>query len=1606
MKKQTRLILFMFVVMLLLAVTAIGASAAYKADGTSYNTLQEAVENVSDGGTITVTADATLTGDVVLDYDKTYTIDAFYTTSWLGKTEGVRTLTINSGGLVIKAGNVTLQNITVVSNTTNALRVTRTSTGKVQAGVGTTVTVKNGTTVKSLGTTNETGMAVLVDSYATLLVEGGSFYGAVGVHKNSTNGAWVTITGGDFYPNTKMADAKKSTRLLTANRVGVTLNVEGGTFHLSDATTSGSVVLYISSAAANVTISDGTFIASKTIEKQALIQVKLGNLTISGGRFEVPAPTGYALNIEDTANVEIKGGTFDIAGSGYAMAVLAGASVNISGGTFNIEDSGYAMAVLAGASVNISGGEFRGVSEKEGAALIWAFAGRFTISGGTFTTKGSVLFDLALRKSQGDTFTVTGGSFILEESSVIKSGAHIRTRVGVNLDELALDNYSDPTNTYYLSDVDISLEGGVFIDCRKSTSPLIDVSLGSSAVTVTGAVLLSTYVKNYLVDVNNEIGTDITFANNTAKVKYNEAEYYCYRTYSTTATLHTYDPIMEDGAYVALTKEYRGIRFSSYIPASIVQKLEGKTYTIGTLIAPADHVAAAGGFTHEMMNTWAQSAGVDLPYVDIVAKDSIQNRSDGSISFNGALVELQSYTRAYAAVSYVKMGDTYYYSTYSVENNARTMAYVAKMAYTEVAESGYESLYMPGAYSEYTKDEQQLLQEMSGYTHTRTTAIVTPSTHIEYGTAGNNLQNKGAKLSDALRSRGYGTTGTPIFVSSKGSTDDRVTKALAEVEGYGYYIGVIDGTIVIAGSNDALTMQAIDVFNGLCSGGAIQLTEYVCSNVEMTALTAETPFVYPHTRDNRVYNIHLHGTDYYSALGENYAEQNFNSIFTHLYNKETNNNSVGLDYPLLAALEIGGALADGDFDAGFTFTYVPDNFTVSGAAIYIGNTARARATFLAGKDVGYYGYAVRGGNVYVGSYDDATLRLARSMFVNDLGDFALDTNGDGVADIYAIPAGYTFERGSSNGFTGDFDSVENAADATNKDVTNELASLITDYPRPNGLSLSGAVSVSNGELELYYLGASVRNYKSYLVQLYENGYRPYMAEREVDGSYFVTYVNDDEGIMLHIIYNGYRWASVQPMDDETSDNTLDAMVTPTLRVISAKTEADYGYVHHLLPKELLTKQEYKKITNSRLTVVQLDPRKANGEDTSFGYCYVYTLEDGSFVVLDGGNGYKADVTNFYNVLWELHTEAHDSTPSASNPIRIAAWYISHGHGDHVGLLNQFSSSYISNSSKYVRLESIIGNFPSNDEIYNAHSINQGVLNRMGTDAWYKNADGTAVKFYNVHTGQVFFIGNLEFEVMFTTEDMHPWSMLVFNNACTVMRLTVNSHNVANGGTVAAGATPSSRVSNMVLGDIMARSSRVMRATFGPSLASDMVVIAHHSTGAEGELYELISAKVVFWTCRAETVQGGTVTGENMQLINNTRWLYMFTGRALKSYTDNGGYVFNPTITFTASGVAGLVEGDDGYDVEENTRAFLEGLENVAGGYYDFSADYSYDKFTGGAYEGNGAVLWRGNYFDDVTLPDHIDWGTLPELPPEPDAPQGGVDSAFDIFGEEILPEID
>ncbi len=179
-------------------------------------------------------------------------------------------------------------------------------------------------------------------------------------------------------------------------------------------------------------------------------------------------------------------------------------------------------------------------------------------------------------------------------------------------------------------------------------------------------------------------------------------------------------PTMKNGAAVRLVKNSQGIRFTSKIPEVWVEgfnyiKDENTEVTLGTVIAPLDHIRKAYDFTMAELEK-IQVNGEK--YVNIIATDAGKEVKDGMVTFRAALVNLKEYNtdRAFAARSYIRYtvdGTEYIrYSDYSQEDHVRSMKEIAVLALQDIqsSQTGEYTELFQGGYSCYNETERTALK--------------------------------------------------------------------------------------------------------------------------------------------------------------------------------------------------------------------------------------------------------------------------------------------------------------------------------------------------------------------------------------------------------------------------------------------------------------------------------------------------------------------------------------------------------------------------------------------------------------------------------------------------------------------------------------------------------------------------------------------------------------------------------------------------------------------------------------------------------------------------------------------------------------------------------
>lgn len=152
-----------------------------------------------------------------------------------------------------------------------------------------------------------------------------------------------------------------------------------------------------------------------------------------------------------------------------------------------------------------------------------------------------------------------------------------------------------------------------------------------------------------------------------------------------------------------------------------------------------------------------------------------------------------------------------------------------------------------------------------------------------------------------------------------------------------------------------------------------------------------------------------------------------------------------------------------------------------------------------------------------------------------------------------------------------------------------------------------------------------------------------------------------------------------------------------------------------------------------------------------GLSYMLRLSDGSFVIIDGGDIKEAN-DHAGRLMSVINHYAVDK-----NNVRIAAWIITHPHGDHAKAFTQFYGNYI-NGSTTVKLEKIIANIPNYTTAVAATSEGQLLLNQTLREIFYQaKQNGTDI--YKAHTGQVYNLCGLQLEMLYTYDVTLPQKMV-------------------------------------------------------------------------------------------------------------------------------------------------------------------------------------------------------------------------------------------------------
>ena len=341
----------------------------------------------------------------------------------------------------------------------------------------------------------------------------------------------------------------------------------------------------------------------------------------------------------------------------------------------------------------------------------------------------------------------------------------------------------------------------------------------------------------------------------------------------------------------------------------------------------------------------------------------------------------------------------------------------------------------------------------------------------------------------------------------------------------------------------------------------------------------------------------------------------------------------------------------------------------------------------------------------------------------------------------------------------------------------EKATLSSIYPSGNDSQL------------LLFSDTDVNEYNTYLQAIEQKGFSLYTSNDITDNK-FATYINDQ--YLLSVGYYDYN-------------NEVRVIIEPKTTLPGLEAE-----------------NQYEKVTEPKFAQLGLEYDSGENYLSQNGQCGVWQLSDGRFIVVDGGFGRSIDASQILNFMQK-------NAPDRKN-IVIAAWIITHAHGDHYGAFAQFNAQY----SKYVTLERIIVNFLS-DEGREMDNMTEGggYVYVLQYADHYENCE-----VIQAHVGQKFFIADAEIEILYTIESFLPRSLdNYFNTTSLVFTVDIAGQRF------------------LITGDASNDSCAIISAMYGDYLKSDFIQVAHHgyqvsianntSAGVQ-KLYSLAAAPVVLW----------------------------------------------------------------------------------------------------------------------------------------------------------------
>lgn len=382
-------------------------------------------------------------------------------------------------------------------------------------------------------------------------------------------------------------------------------------------------------------------------------------------------------------------------------------------------------------------------------------------------------------------------------------------------------------------------------------------------------------------------------------------------------------------------------------------------------------------------------------------------------------------------------------------------------------------------------------------------------------------------------------------------------------------------------------------------------------------------------------------------------------------------------------------------------------------------------------------------------------------------------------------------------------------------VIDSYCASLSSVPRFTGGTYSTTYPSGDGITQQYYTNANASKIDEYVTQISHLGFKK-TEDNSINGNRFVTCYGKNG--LVHISYLNHN-------------KTLTVILDSLKGAVYKDSEP-----------------AYTKVTDTALAVMSLDydttQDKIGSNYDASGMSYVITLEDGRYIIIDGGYSKAKDHHILFNYL-------KSNNKRKDGKIVIAAWVFTHDHSDHYGVFVDFSSTY----GTRVTLQYYLMNCGDKSRYDQSPSgwlpgtSKDGGLPYYCLNVYFKDA-----KKIVPHTGQKITFCNTTFEVMCSQESHTPSKMEWINDSSIILRMNANG------------------VKTLFLADAEEQTTNLLNNMYGSTLKSDIMQIAHHGySGGSKSLYQKVAPKYTLWPTSQECFNQRTTGGGNGNAQAQNKW---------------------------------------------------------------------------------------------------------------------------------------